>query len=93
MNTFGDGPYSSATAIIAAVVPDQPGAPTTTDTGSSSIEIDWNPPASDGGSAITSYTVYIQKSDTTWATEVTYCDGSDSTIMTNTLCTIPVSTL
>ena len=45
----------------------------------------------DGGSAIVSYTVYLQESDgATYSTELTYCDGS---VLSETTCTLPVATL
>lgn len=92
-NAFGDGPLtSSPVTIIATTVPSAPAAPTTTDTGSD-ILVTWSYPSSDGGSSVTSYTIYLQESDSTWATEPTSCNGSDSTILGNMYCNIPYTTL
>ena len=55
--------------------------------------ISWSAP-DNGGSAITSYTIYIQTSDlTTYLTELIYCDGSAMTIMSQLTCTIPTIVL
>jgi hypothetical protein len=44
--------------------------------------------------AITGYRVYIQRSDNSWSEETLSCNASvDATIITNTLCSIPASTL
>ena len=51
--------------------------------------ISWIAP-DNGGSAITSYTVYIQTSDiNSYKTELTFCDGSIVTIISQLSCTIP----
>jgi hypothetical protein len=47
----------------------------------------------DNGTPITGYNVYIKKSDATYSTELVTCDGSDSTIISDTECTVPLSKL
>jgi hypothetical protein len=47
-----------------------------------------------GGYVIGSYTIYIRESDlTTYYTELSNCDGTESGIVAATSCTIPVTVL
>ena len=82
----------SATFTILHALPPVISAPTTSNSGQNII-VDWT--AADAqGSAVTSYLVELRQSDgTTFSTDATNCDGSDSTIMANTECTIPLSVL
>ena len=57
-NTIGYSPESVHLAVICAVVPAQPAAPTTT-TVVNSVLIKWNAPVSDNGAAIVKYKVLI----------------------------------
>lgn len=55
--------------------------------------ISWTPP-SDNGAEITSYTISIRQSDgVTFTVDSVDCDGSDSTIVSQTQCTVPLATL
>ena len=55
--------------------------------------ISWSAP-DNGGSAITSYTIYIQTSDlTTYLTELIYCDGSLEIVMSQLSCNVPTIVL
>jgi hypothetical protein len=57
------------------------------------VVVNWQAPA-DNGSPILGYIVYIRQSDnSTYAVEPDNCDGSDSTIASATVCTIPVTKL
>jgi hypothetical protein len=56
------------------------------------VRIQWNEPTN-GGSAIVSYSIMIQKSDSTYATETQYCDGTSPTIVSTRTCDIPFTVL
>lgn len=56
-----------------------------------SVLIDWTAPANNGDS-ISAYTIEIYDGSS-YATETSSCDGSDATIISNSACTIPMSTL
>jgi hypothetical protein len=65
---------------------------TSIDSSTGGVTITWAEPATNGGS-ITSYTIEIlDEAGSTWSTELTDCDGSDSGIMSALSCTIPMST-
>lgn len=53
------------------------------------VEISWIEPGN-GGSPITNYQIRIQQNDGIYRPDLTYCDGGDTTIKTNRLCSIPV---
>lgn len=78
----GYSDLSEEVLILAASVPSKPDAPTTTwSNENDSVTITWTEPTINGA-AILSYTINIQHSDgVTYSTELTGCDGSDSTIM------------
>ena len=59
VNVVGDSDLSSEVVIRAAATPDAPDKPTKNSSALTSITIDWNIPAYDGGSAITDYSVYM----------------------------------
>jgi len=86
-NLVGLGSDSSEVAVRAAAIPNVPAAPTTVANLNVSVTISWVAP-SNGGSAITSYTVKIRQSDgTTYTTESENCNVS------TTSCTVPVYVL
>jgi hypothetical protein len=92
-NSVGYSELSDAFEILAAQISDIPTAPTTTISDRWNVVIDWTAPYS-GGSVITSYTIEIRTADVTiWQVDSTDCDGSDSTIIAATQCTVLVSTL
>jgi hypothetical protein len=68
-NIIGDGPYSTASAAVStATVPDAPTNVVGT-TAAGQIGVTWSAPISNGGSAITDYTVqYSSDSGSTWLT-------------------------
>jgi hypothetical protein len=68
--------------------------PTTSiDAGTGGVKITWTTP-SNGGIAINAYLIEIANfDDTVWSTSTATCDGSDSTIISNLYCIIPMSTL
>lgn len=93
-NIFGWGDYSSTHSILAAVAPSQMVAVTTSiDATTGGVMISWTAPH-DGSDSITSYKIEIaDTAGTTWTEDLTDCDGSDGTILTNMYCIIPMSTL
>jgi hypothetical protein len=57
------------------------------------VVIDWTAPYN-GGTLITSYTIEIRTSDiSVYEIDSVDCDGEDSTILSETQCTVTVSTL
>jgi hypothetical protein len=85
-NSYGFSDYTETLTILCADEPVTPDAPTSRRE-NDNIIIEWTEPFNNGA-ALQSYTVYIGKSDLTFTLETNNCDGSDSTIMTNTACTI-----
>ena len=67
-------------------------ATTTLDVASGGVKISWIQP-DDNGDTITSYLIEIKDSLSGWNTELTDCDGSDGTIITNLYCIVPMTTL
>lgn len=66
---------------------------TSIDSSTGGVTISWTAPYN-GGTAITSYLIEISNAlSTTWNTELTYCSGSSSTVISALQCTIPMSTL
>ena len=57
-----------------------------------SVQVRWIAP-DNGGSAITAYQILIQKSDGSFSSQLTDCDGTSSTIVVARSCNIPISTL
>jgi hypothetical protein len=57
------------------------------------VIVSWDWP-DNRGSPITAYTITVRENDSaTFTTELTDCDGTDSDIVLNRLCSIPISTL
>jgi len=85
--------YSNEIAILAARNPWQVAKPTTTfDRTLQVVKLDWTDPYY-GGSEITGYKIFIRQDNLIYSEELVSCDGSDSTILANTECSIPVPTL
>jgi subtilisin family serine protease/fibronectin type 3 domain-containing protein len=71
-NAVGTGPASSAASATPATVPGAPTALTAT-RGNAQVSLSWNAPASDGGSAITSYTATASPGGATCSTSGLGC--------------------
>lgn len=73
---------SDSVSILAAQIPAVPTAPVTTwYKETDEVVVSWVAP-DNGGSPITSYTIFIRQSDLTTYTEgIVTCDGSDATIL------------
>ncbi len=92
-NKHGWGGYSPDITVRAATLPGQIDTVVFSVQSSTSVRIAWSDPTSTGGSPITSYLIQIKKKDTTMATELTYCDGTSTTVISNKYCDIPFTTL
>ena len=77
--------------MLAAQVPDAPTTVTTSVNGLN-VDVSWTAPF-DQGSPILSYIVKVQSNSLDFNLELSHCDGSDNTISTATLCSIPISEL
>jgi len=94
-NAVGSSSYSAVFTIVAATVPSQPSAPTTTLSGDlASVVIAWTPPSDLGGLSISSYKLEIKTSTATFEKDLTNCDAeTSSSILSSRSCSIPVATL
>lgn len=91
-NQVGYGDFSSEVSILAAQIPDQPEAPTTSISGDS-VVVSWQLP-DNRGSPITAYTVRVRESDSlTFTEDALNCGGTDQTIVLNRECSVPISVL
>lgn len=79
---------------MAAQIPAIPAAPVTTwYKETDEVVVTWVAP-DNGGSPITSYSIFIRESDSsTYSEEPISCNGADATILAEAKCTIPVSAL
>lgn len=64
----------------------------TTVVSTNQVIISWVAPVANGQQLL-GYTVYIREHSGTYATQISYCDGSDPTISYYTTCTVPLSVL
>ena len=91
-NSFGYSPYSNELIVLSGFTPFKPEAPTTKVVGSNAV-IEWIAPQANG-SPIEGYRILIRQNDfVTFTEDLTNCDGSQFTIITNTACTVPLETL
>jgi hypothetical protein len=91
-NSVGFSEDSNETIIRAAALPDVP-----TDVQTVLIDgyivVSWTEPY-DGGSPISAYEILIQHDDgVQYSQDLVNCDGSDSTIVAQTTCSVPTSVL
>lgn len=90
-NSVGLSDFSSPPiSILAAQIPAQPVAPTTTVSGAN-VVIVWSAP-DNGGSALTAYQIKVRQSDLATYTLVT-CTESTATMLSSSLCTVAIATL
>jgi hypothetical protein len=68
-------------------------AVTSIDATTGDILISWSSPASNG-EIITAYKIEIfNEAQTTWSQDLTYCDGSQFSVLSSLYCLIPMSDL
>jgi hypothetical protein len=78
--------------VLAAEGPEKPDVPSTAVSGAN-VVFSWTAPA-DNGSPIIAYQVMIRHVDgITYGEDLTYCDGSENSIMTAAQCSVPINTL
>ena len=78
-NAVGFSSYSTVFTIVAATVPSQPSAPTTTLSGdSANVVVAWTLPTDLGGLSILSYKLEIKTSTATFEKDLTNCDAETS---------------
>ena len=83
--------YSSVFSIVAATIPKDQGAPTTSVIDEYKISISWDLPIDQGGLDITGYKVEIQTATSTFKQDLTDCDAeNDSTIISTRTCIVRV---
>jgi hypothetical protein len=90
-NIYGYGSYSTALTVSPSDVPGKASIPTTANSGTS-VVVAWTAPNAHS-SSIDSYQIFFKKSDGTFSTELTACDGSTSTIVTALTCSVPMATI
>lgn len=86
-NKYGWGADSTPLAVYAAAKPEAPSAPTSSKQ-SINMRISW-PMPDVNGLAATEYQILIMQKDGTY-TESAQCDGSDSTVVSNRYCDVPM---
>ena len=87
MNAYGYSAFSNEVSILAAERPAAPATPTTS-FAADYVTISWSQP-DNMGSPITSYSILIEKSDGNFQSNPTYCDGTNSAIISARSCSIP----
>ena len=93
-NIYGAGPFSEETIVVPDDAPGKAEIATVelaTDP-TTSVQITWPMPDAHSA-AITKYDIYFQKSNGDFVLELTACDGSDATIVSDRKCVVPMSTI
>jgi hypothetical protein len=91
-NEYGYSAYSNTLSLLAAHIPEIPTGVTTQIDGSR-VKVSWTLP-SDNGSPITAYKVYVKEiGTTTFTQENSDCDGTQSSVISNSYCHIDINTL
>lgn len=93
-NIYGAGEFSDDTIVVPDDAPGKAAiatvelavSPTT------SVKISWDLP-NEHSATITKYDIYFEKSNGDYEMELTACDGSDATIVSNRYCVVPMSTI
>jgi titin len=90
-NALGEGPTSSLLTVIPSSPPAKMDAVVT---GPLSIFTQWTWTAPDDrGAALTAYGLYVEASDGSLLEETVYCPSSESSLLTNRYCNIPMAVL
>lgn len=77
--------------MLAAQTPEKPQTPVTMINGPL-VDVTWD--AVENGSPITGYIItFLQSDGVNYETELTSCDGSNPTIVTDKSCSVPIATL
>ena len=83
VNTFGDGDWSGENTATPATLPDAPGNASATPTSNGEVTVAWDAPASDGGEAVSRYTV--EYADNSAFTNSTTGDSTTTSLKTGQL--------
>jgi hypothetical protein len=90
-NIYGDGVASDPVSILASTKADQLAAVVTSYDGAN-VKILWSITGlNHRGSTITQFKILLEKKDATMEENLTYCDGTNTTIINNKYCLIPMS--
>lgn len=90
-NIYSYSAPSLSVYIFCAYMPEKPDVLATTVV-SGDIRVSWTPPYNNGA-AIVAYRVEIQQHDGTFSQQLTNCDGSQSAIVLQSYCDIPILSL
>jgi hypothetical protein len=90
-NIHSWGAYSDILTVVATTVPEKPD-PTVITIENTDFKISWTPPDDNYG-AITKYIITIRQAEGAYSEELTYCDGTDTTIVAQAFCIVPGSVL
>lgn len=88
---MGWGEFSDSVMIVAAKVPDEPPAPTTSII-NIFVRVQWDEPYLNS-SPIEAYEVYVADKDGNFVVENTYCNGAEEPVLSQRYCEIPMSVL
>jgi hypothetical protein len=91
-NKWGLGPYSPEVQIQASKGPDDIATAVVTANAGLKVSITWSEP-NINGTPISAYTVEIQKKDSSFVTELVYCNAAQDPILTSRSCEIPLTVL
>jgi hypothetical protein len=93
-NIYGPGAFSAVTTVVPSDAPGKTDIATVqlTDAAQTSVTITWPEPDAHS-SAITRYEVLFLKADGGYAEETTHCDGSQATIVSSRLCSVPMGSI
>lgn len=91
VNIHGAGEASDTLSALAASVPDQPGAPTTTQI-ATGVRVAWTAPV-DNHYAVLEYEISVADSSGTLQVDASLCDGSSASVIADLYCIIPMSSL
>lgn len=92
-NVHGWSNYSDELLLIAASVPDVISPAATTFNEQTSVRISWTAPAFNGGKPVTKYEIKIKTKTSSFEVENSSCNGTESTILANAFCLIPITKL
>lgn len=91
-NKYGASVESNVGSITASTIPAKMSIVVTSND-NIYLKIDWSAPSTNNGDPITGYEVVIKHSSSGTYESTSACDGLDSSVITNTLCNIPITTL
>jgi hypothetical protein len=93
-NIYGYGPYSDETLVIPDDAPGKTAIPTVllNAVDPTEVEVSW-PEPDDHSSPITAYEILFMKANGDFAHELTRCDGTLTSVVTDRKCSVPMGTI